>query len=203
MLRQAFNALIKLHSRPVYVKRLGNPDIYSPARITPSNYFRFLEGPSSTTIHGREFVIPIDTLSGTAQQVVSFSAVPTSGKYYLTYGVTNTAEFNYNDAASVIQAALRLISGLESVVVAGAHTSQFTITFYGVQIPTAITATKVTGQELDANITIAAGAGVQFSPRIQRGDKIIHDLYGSLAIDEVVEMCDIGGTVMGYRVRCE
>lgn len=185
------------------MKRLGTPDLYSPIRITPSNYFRFLEGPSATTIHGREFVVPVDTMKGTQQQVISFSAIPTEGKYYLTYNAINTAEFNFNDSAAVLQTALRLITGLESVVVAGAHTTQFTVTFYGVQSPLAITATNVVGEELDEDIAISAGAGVPFSPIIKRGDKIIHDLYGHLAIDEIVEMCDIGGMVMGYRIRCE
>jgi len=203
MLRQAFNALVRLHSRPAHIKRLGTPDLYSPIRITPSNYFRFLEGPSSTTIHGREFVIPVDTIKGTQQQVISFSAVPTEGKYYLTYNSINTAQFNFNDAASVLQAALRLISGLDAVVVAGAHTSQFTITFYGVQTPLAITVTEVTGDEVDATISVGEGSGVPLSPIIKRGDKIVHDLYGNLAIDEIVEMCDVGGVAMGYRVRCE
>lgn len=108
MLRQAFNALARVHSRAVTLKRLGSPDLTTACRITPSNYFRFLEGPSSSTIHGREFIIPVDSIA------TPFPA-----------------------------------------------------------------------------------------PIIKRTDKIIHDLYGHLAIDEVIEMVDIGGAVIAYRVRTD
>lgn len=107
MLKQAFNAILRIHSRQVQLKRLGSPDLVTNCRVTPANYFRFLEGPSHTTIRGREFIIPVDSIE------------------------------------------------------------------------------------------------TKFSPVIKRGDKIVHDLYGSMAIDEVIEMPDIGGEIMGWRVRCE
>lgn len=107
MLQGAFNALFIIHSRPAVLKRLGSPDVQTNVRIMPSNYFRFLEGPSHTTIHGREFIIS------------------------------------------------------------------------KVSIETPMT------------------------PIIKRGDKLVDSNYGSMAIDEVVEMVDLGGAVMAWRVRCE
>lgn len=107
LLQAAFNALARLHSRAATLKRFGSPDIETPIRITPSNYFRNLEGPSHTIIRGREFIIPLSS-------IVS-----------------------------------------------------------------------------------------PFDPVLKRGDKIIDPVFGSMAIDEITEMCDLGGDVMAYRCRCE
>lgn len=62
MLKDAFNAVCKLHSRPASIKRIGSPDLTTTCRIVPSNYSRNLEGPSHTVIHGREFIIPLDSI---------------------------------------------------------------------------------------------------------------------------------------------
>lgn len=43
------------------MKRPGTPYI-SNVRITPSNYFRHLQGPEETVIPGREYVISKDNL---------------------------------------------------------------------------------------------------------------------------------------------
>jgi len=202
VLKQAFNALIRIHSREVTLKRFGTPDLYSPARIMPSNYFRYLEGPSQTVIHGREFIIPIDSMKGTATQLISFDVVPTLGGFYLTYNAIDTTVFLFSATASDIQIALRLITGLEAVTVTGNFTVGFLVTFLGVQTPTAITFT-MDATPLDAVITIADSTSVFWSPIIKRADKILDPNYGHLAIDEIVEMVDVGGAVMGYRVRCE
>lgn len=107
MVRQAFNTLAKIRSRVATLKRLGSPDQTTECRITPSNYFRFLEGPSHTVVHGREFIIPTDSI-----------------------------------------------------------------------------VTKMT-------------------PVIRRGDRLIDSVYGTITIDEIIEIEDLKGFVMGYRVRCE
>lgn len=107
MIRAAFNTLTKIHSRDATLKRLGSPDLTTTCRITPSNYFRNLEGPSATTIHGREFIIPLDSIAS------------------------------------------------------------------------------------------------KFTPVLKRGDKIVDTQFGSLAIDEIIEIYDLGGEVMGYRCRME
>jgi hypothetical protein len=43
----------------------------------------------------------------------------------------------------------------------------------------------------------------KFTPVLKKGDKIISDLYGQVTIDELSEMTDVGGDIMGYRIRCE
>ena len=107
MLRQAFNAITKIHSRKAVLKRLGDPDQLTGIRIAPSSYFRNLEGPSQVLVRGREFIIPVDSIVN------------------------------------------------------------------------------------------------KFSPLVKRGDRIEDATYGSLAIDEIIEMVDLGGEIMGYRVRTE
>lgn len=62
MLVDAFNAILRMHSRPATLRRLklktdNPPSISTSCRITPSNYFRKVEGISHTVIEGREFII--------------------------------------------------------------------------------------------------------------------------------------------------
>lgn len=202
MLKKAFNLISRIHSREAVLKRMGTPDLYSPIRITQSNFFRYLEGPSQIVIRGREFVIPVDTMLGTLSQRISFSQVPTAGTFTLSYGVTATSAFDKDSNAAAIQAALRAISGLSAVTVTGSYAAGFVVVFYGVNTPSTLTYTMgVT--PLDATITISQGTPVEFSPKIKRGDKIIDATYGHLAIDEIIEMIDIGGEIMGYRVRTD
>lgn len=206
MLKQAFNALTGIHSRAASLKRLGasgSASLWSPIRITPSNYFRFLEGPSQTVIRGREFVIPIDTITGTPTQLISFSDVPTLGTWNLLYNATQVDEFDFDASAATIQTALRLVTGLSYVTVVGDYTAGFLVTFYDVQTPLALTTTMgVT--PIDATITVAASTSVPWAlPIIKRSDRIVDSIYGTMTIDEVVELVDLGGTIMGFRCRCE
>ncbi len=39
------------------------------------------------------------------------------------------------------------------------------------------------------------------NPILKRGDKIETSDLGNMAIDEIIEMYDLGGAVLGYRVR--
>lgn len=107
MIRQAFNSILKMHSRPAVLKRLGSPDITTNIRITPSNYFRNLEGPSHTIVEGREFVVPADSIEA------------------------------------------------------------------------------------------------PFTPVFKRGDRIVDATIGVMTVDEIIEVHDLGASVMGYRIRCE
>lgn len=202
VLKQAFNLISRIHSRAATLKRHGTPDIFSPVRITPSNYFRYLDGPSQTVIRGREFVLPVDTMTGHATQLISFSAVPTLGSFHLTYNGLDTSSFPFNETAANIQTALRLISGLAYITVTGNFTTGFLVTFIGVEVPFLLTATQEI-PPLDATISIAVSTGSLWSPIIKRGDKIVDSLYGHLAIDEIIELVDIGGAIMGYRTRVE
>lgn len=207
-LKQAFNLITRLHSRAATLKRFGSPDIYSPIRITPSNFFRYLEGPGNTVIHGREFIIPVDSMKGHVTQLITFGELPTQGAFLLTYGVTDTAEINFDDNAAAVQVALRAITGLEDITVSGNFTDGFLVTFIGLDEPTLLASELGATPLADADdeeveITVAVSTSVPWSPLVKRGDKIDDSVYGSIAIDEIVEMVDFGGAVMGFRVRCE
>ena len=201
-LKQAFNAITRLHSRSATFKRPGTPDIFSPVRITPSNYFRYLEGPGNTVIHGREFVIPIDTLKGHYTQLITFSAAPTSGGFILSYDGDDSAVIAWDDVAADVQTALQALTGLTNVTVTGNYTDGFLVKFIGVNTPLLLVA-SMDATPLNATITIAESDNVLWSPIIKRGDKIVDSVYGSLAIDEIIEIVDLGGPVMGFRCRCE
>lgn len=40
-----------------------------------------------------------------------------------------------------------------------------------------------------------------FFPRPKRGDRLVDTVMGTMTINEVNEMFDIGGDILGYRVR--
>lgn len=42
-----------------------------------------------------------------------------------------------------------------------------------------------------------------FTPILKKGDKIVDTELGSMAIGEIKEMYDMGGAIIGYRIRCE
>ncbi len=106
--RAAFNSLTYFHSRAATLKRLATPsNLESAIRITPSNYFRNQEGPSQVIIEGREFIIPLDTITP------------------------------------------------------------------------------------------------KLSPVIKRGDRIVDSQLGTMTIDEILEVYDVGAILMGYRVRTD
>lgn len=72
------------------------------------------------------------------QQLVAFSLVPDSGHFTLKFGATSTANIAFNASSAQVQAALRLIAGLEAVTVSGDFTAGFTITFVGVNSPVSL-----------------------------------------------------------------
>lgn len=201
VLKQAFNALTRLHSRAATLKRLGSPDIYSPVRITPSNYFRYLEGPSQTVIHGREFLIPIDTMKGHATQLITFDGVPTDGSFTLSYNSIPSATIAFDDVAADVESALQGIAVIGNVTVTGNFTDGFLVTFIGVSSP--LTLVLAGDVDFDVEAEIEQSEFVPWSPRLKRADKIIDTVYGHLAIDEIIEVVDIGGEIMGWRIRCE
>lgn len=69
------------------------------------------------------------------QQTLEFSAVPTSGAFVLDYDGDLTASISYDATASVVQTALRAISGLENINVTGSIASDMVVSFGGVSSP--------------------------------------------------------------------
>lgn len=61
-LKSAFNALLGRHKRSATITRPGLVDIVAEIKITPSNYFRNLEGPADMISKGREFIISKEVL---------------------------------------------------------------------------------------------------------------------------------------------
>lgn len=200
MLKQAFNSIASINARTVTMKRSGPPDLFSSISVVKSEYFRYLNGPGALVFKGREFIIPIDSIKGTSTQLIKFDAPPSVGTYTLTYNSLTTGSLNFDAVASDIQTALRLISGLEAITVTGDTAAGFLVAFIGVQTPLAITATG----DIDfvQIITIANSTPVTWPlPVIKRADKILDDIYGILTIDEIIEMTDLGGAIMGFRIR--
>lgn len=75
-------------------------------------------------------------VAGTPEvQHIAFSAVPTSGNWSVAMGIVSTSSLAFNAAAATVQAALRLIPGLETVVVTGDYTAGFTLTMAAVDYP--------------------------------------------------------------------
>lgn len=202
MLKEAFNAVSRLHSRAATLRRLGDVTIETPVRLTPSNYFRFLQGPSQTVIHGREFLIPLDTILGYPIELILFGS-PTAGtgKVGNTDGDSNT--INFDDDAAAVQTAIRAIAGYDQVTVTGDMDNGFLVVF--VNLPSPVTALNLSDNHFTgANFSHEWTTSYQkWSPILKRGDKLIDANFGNMAIDEIVEIPDLGGDTMGYRVRCE
>lgn len=63
MINQAFEALLRLKSRPMNIERIGELGPIE-IQVAPSNYFRNMAGPEEMSIEGHEFVIGLYTLNG-------------------------------------------------------------------------------------------------------------------------------------------
>ncbi len=145
-LKSAFTASCRIHSRAITLKRLtaaAGPTLYSGARATPSNYFRYLAGPSQTVVTGSEFIIPVSTLTGTMTQLLSFPGVPTEGTFTIGYGPdSSTLIDTATDTAVEIQVAVRAINPvLARVTVTGDYTTGFLFTMIDIQSPLLLTYT--------------------------------------------------------------
>jgi len=199
MLRAALNAVTKIHSRPAVLKRLGAVDMYSPMRFTPSNYFRFLRGPEYTSIKGVEGIIPVDSLRGEFAQRLTFATVPTSGQFRIQIGVLQTALINFNASAATIQTEVRLLTGFSQTKVTGSFSSGFLFTFSGISTQPPLA--TIVNSTLDHSGTFS-NTYVPWADKIKKGDRIL-DGNRLLVVDEIMEMPDLGGQTMAYRVRCD
>jgi hypothetical protein len=199
ILKSAFNMMTRIHSRPATLKRLGTPVIYSPARITPSNYFRYLEGPSHTVVRGREFIIPVDTMLGQPSFTFVLPSTPTTGSYTLDFDfdltTASTASINFDADLVAITAAI--VGVVPDAVVTGTP-ENYSVVLEGVQVLNSIVATST----LDVVETITAG-NTPWTIPTKRGDRIVDSVYGTMTMDEIIEIVDLGGDIMGYRCRVE
>ncbi len=204
MLKQAFNAVIRLNSRTAFLKRIEDPELTSPIRIAPANYFTKIGAPSAIIAQGREFIIPVDSIVGTRTVLISFSVEPTSGSFTIALGSQISASFDETATSADIQTELRTKTGMSKIGVEGNYADGFLISFYGVVIgfPTVSVGNSLNGPSTVA-ITVGSPIYVPWSGRkIQRGDRIVDSVHGSMAIDIIEDMTDLGGDVMGFRARC-
>lgn len=204
MLKAALNALTRLHSRPAILKRLGETDMYSPIRVTPANYFRFLRGPEYVTVKGVEYIIPVDTMTGQFAQLLVFDRIPDGGTFKIQFGTSLTGDLNYSDTAADIQTALRLIPALAKVIVTGSFMIGFTIIFAGFSIaPDMGILVDSTLEESSEPVEETwSSLSVPWTELIKKGDRILEG-NKLVAVDEIIEMHDLGAQVMAWRVRCD
>lgn len=207
MLKNAFNAVTRVNSQPGFIKRLGTPDIYSPMRMTSSNYFRYLAGPSQTVVTGSECIIPLGAIYGQQRVDVAVNAAPASGTWIFAFILNGspamTGALDFDADASDIQAAIRLIAGCENVTVSGDLQHELvTVNFIGVK--------QVNNISIDISSLVGV-ATVAYNyksiawaaPAIRRGDRIFNSAGVIFTVTEVIEMPDLGGETMGLRVRYE
>jgi len=204
MMKTALNAVCRIHSRVGTLKRLGAVDIFSPCRLTPSNYFRFLRGPEYTTIKGVEYVIPVDTMLGQYSQLLSFSLVPDAGAFKIVLGSFTTTDIAFNATASDIETALRLHPPLINVVVTGNFTLGFSIVFTGFSVAPALGSVAdllLTNSSNPVSCTFKNTYEV-WADLIKKGDRII-DGNKQWTVDEIIEIHNLGASVMAYRCRAD
>lgn len=138
-------ANLALFTRESYASTFGTLGykIYlSPTEVatdfgTGSNTFAMANGvfsqqPNILNNNGYLVIIPFLSNAQTAVQLVSFHGTPASGTFELTYNGNSTTALASNVNAAAVQAALRLLAGLSTVVVTGSIAAGFTITEDGV-----------------------------------------------------------------------
>lgn len=207
VLKPAFNTVCRLHSRPAMLKRLGTPDIFTQVRTTPSQYFRYLAGPSQTVVPGSEVVIPVATMFGQPQVVFLPNLAPTGGTFKLSFKIdgsgstVTTGDLDFDADDTDIQLAVRLLTGCTNATVTGSLLTSISILFVGAK------SVELASVDSSSLVTTTSVAGVSsyvpWDSLIKRGDKIIDAAQGSFTVKEIIEMPDLGGDIMGYRVRLE
>lgn len=76
-------------------------------------------------------VIGFQNLNEAALQILTFASIPSAGSYVLVINGLPTAPIAYNAIASVIQAAIRLLTPFSNSLVTGNQASGFTVDFNG------------------------------------------------------------------------
>lgn len=109
----------------------------------------FSQKPNILAGNGYLVVIPYeDDANVTEIQRIVFTSDPATGNYKLKYGAETTANIAANSNAATVQTALRLLTGLSSITVAGSEAAGFDITFTGVSGDASLLEAPVTGNSL-------------------------------------------------------
>jgi len=98
-------------------------------------------------------------LRNVSQQTITLSADPTGGAFTLEYNSNSTSSLPYTSTPAQIQAALRLLPGLESVLVAGSITDGLITVFftgvYGAALPLSASANTLVVGTVPVTLTFA------------------------------------------------
>jgi hypothetical protein len=130
----------------------------------------FSQQPNILAGDGQLVVIPLIN----EVQTITPSAAPASGTYVLNFGGDATAAIQWNATASVIQAAVRTLTGLEGATVTGTLATLITVTFSGYYGNAALM--TVTSNTLNASITLTvaqATAGETIGAAITRTASLV------------------------------
>lgn len=207
-LKNVFNSVMGINSKPVTLKRIGNPTIYSPARAGRGNYFRYASGPAETVITGREFVVPVSTILGTKKTVLSVDNPVTAGSFALTIhyngGSISVMNIAFDITASDLQALIRGMSGdLSSINILTALDADqnIAIEWVGIQTLTSVdlNISSLTGPTVVTSLTSYKGDWGS----IKRADRMIFEDGTILSVENSNEMNDLGGDIIGYRCTTE
>lgn len=153
-------------------------------------------------ITGREFIIPVDTLTGQPTLRMAMPSAPTMGDFTITVNVDGDTEttptINFDDDLAAITAAITSTPGLENAVVTGDIVTGLTILIVGAVLLNSYSI----GNTMDVVPTIT-DSRTPWTDLLKRNDRIVDSLYGSLTIKDLTEIPDLGGAIMGYRVIVE
>jgi len=91
------------------------------------------------TLLGVAFDAPVEVVDSTLEvlevfekQLIEFDNVPDAGTWTISYGAETTSALAFGANAAAVQAALRLLEGLEAVTVSGDYSAGFTVTLVDV-----------------------------------------------------------------------
>jgi hypothetical protein len=130
-----------------------------------------------------------------AYQTIAFSVAPTSGTFKLRYNGVDTAAINWNDSAATIQARLRAVSGLSTVVVSGTIASKLlTIEFIGVTTP--VLALSVSSSTLAPSVVITP---TLIEALVQGSSTVFLPNATSVVIGHKVEGTGVDATITGWN----
>lgn len=150
----------------------------------------FSQSPNILANNGKLVVIPLIV----AIQHVAFTGIPASGSFELVYGALPTAAINWDDTASMIQAKLRAVVGLEGVAVTGSMATSLNISMGGLYGPQALLTTAAVSLMTSAPAAITptvttATAGETMAAAISRTVGLVQ--YFGIMVDEILAQADM------------
>lgn len=142
-----------------------------------------------------ETVAAMTVMPQTSVQVLSFSGVPTSGSFTLTYGNQTTAAIAWDDTAGDVETALQALTGLSGVLVTGGVGTTLTIVFHDVIPPADILEIVST---LDVSIEITE-TDLILPLAIENGFNLTgDDLAVGVQLDTIGEYVGVKRTAPGF-----